>query len=88
VVYRGTIAVGEKVMKDGVERDRLAKTDNILYFEIEAAGALNDFPCLVVRGISDYSDSYKNDKWHGYSAAVVAAYTRELFNHLPVDEVT
>jgi nucleoside phosphorylase len=88
VVHRGTIAAGEKVIKDGVDRDRLAKTDNILCFEMEAAGALNDFPCLVIRGISDYSDSHKNDKWHGYSAAAAAAYTRELFNHLPVDEVT
>jgi nucleoside phosphorylase len=87
VVHRGTIAAGEKVMKDGVDRDRLAKTDNILCFEMEAAGALNDFPCLVIRGISDYSDSHKNDKWHGYGAAVAAAYARELFNHLPINEV-
>jgi nucleoside phosphorylase len=51
-------------MKDGEDRDRLAKTDNILCFEMEAAGALNDFPCLVIRGIPDYSDSHKNDKWY------------------------
>jgi nucleoside phosphorylase len=88
VVYRGTIAAGEKVIKDGVDRDRLAKTDNILCFKMEAAGALNDFPYLVIRGISDYSDSHKNDKWHGYGTAVVAAYTRKLFNQLPVEEVT
>lgn len=87
VVHRGTIASGEAVMRNGLQRDALAGIDKILCFEMEAAGALNDFPCLVVRGISDYSDTHKNDKWHGYAAAAAAAYTRELFYHMPVDEV-
>ncbi|KAF2721065.1 purine and uridine phosphorylase, partial [Polychaeton citri CBS 116435] len=87
VVHRGTIATGEKVMRNGCERDQLAKEHGILCFEMEAAGALDDFPCLVVRGISDYSDSHKNDKWHGYAAAAAAAYARELFRHMPIDEV-
>ncbi|THW34493.1 hypothetical protein D6D22_08589 [Aureobasidium pullulans] len=86
-VHRGTIASGELVMRDGRQRDTLAQNDKILCFEMEAAGALNNFPCLVVRGISDYSDSHKNDKWHGYAAAVAAAYARELFFYMPVDEV-
>lgn len=87
VIHRGTIAAGEKVMRDGVQREQLARESGVLCFEMEAAGALNDFPCLVIRGISDYSDSHKNDKWHGYAAAVAAAYARELFQHMPVDEV-
>ncbi|KEQ73103.1 ankyrin repeat protein [Aureobasidium namibiae CBS 147.97] len=87
VIHRGTIASGEAVMRDGLQRDALAQEQKILCFEMEAAGVLNDFPSLVVRGISDYSDSHKNDKWHGYAAAVAAAYTRELFYHMPVEEV-
>ncbi|KAI4852197.1 hypothetical protein E4T44_01647 [Aureobasidium sp. EXF-8845] len=87
VIHRGTIASGEAVMRNGLQRDALAQEHKILCFEMEAAGALNDFPCLVIRGISDYSDSHKNDKWHGYAAAVAAAYARELFNHMPVEEV-
>ena len=87
VVHRGTIAAGELVIKNGKLRDELARQYNILCFEMEAAGALADFPCLVIRGISDYSDSHKNDRWHGYAAAVAAAYARELFFHMPVDEV-
>ncbi|THW43297.1 hypothetical protein D6D21_05428 [Aureobasidium pullulans] len=87
VVHRGTIASGETVMRDGLQRDALALKDKILCFEMEAAGALNDFPCLVVRGISDYSDSHKNDRWHGYAAAVAATYARELFSHMPVEQV-
>ncbi|KAK5701320.1 hypothetical protein LTR17_022692 [Elasticomyces elasticus] len=87
VVHRGTIAVGELVMRDAVLRDQLAKEHNILCFEMEAAGALNSFPCLVVRGISDYSDSHKSNDWQGFAAATAAAYARELFQHMPVDKV-
>ncbi|PKY07006.1 purine and uridine phosphorylase, partial [Aspergillus campestris IBT 28561] len=88
VVHRGTIASGELVIKDGVVRDRLAQEHGILCFEMEAAGALADFPCLAIRGVSDYCDSHKNDDWHGYAAAAAAAYARELLSHLPIDQVT
>lgn len=87
VVHRGTIAAGELVLKHGLLRDKLARQHGILCFEMEAAGALADFPCLVVRGVSDYADSHKNDRWQGYAAATAAAYARELFFHMPVDEV-
>lgn len=30
------------------------------YIEIEAAGLINDFLYLVIRGIYDYTDLYKN----------------------------
>jgi len=87
VVHRGTIASGELVVKDAILRDRLAKEYGLLCFEMEAAGALADFPCIVVRGISDYCDSHKNDQWHGYAAAAAAAYARQLFFHMPIEEV-
>ena len=53
-----------------------------------AAGSLADFPCMVIRGISDYCDSHKNDKWQGYAAVSAAAYARQLFFHMPVDLAT
>lgn len=88
VVHRGTIAAGERVTKDGVLRDELARRcGKVLCFEMTAAGALADFPCLVIRGISDYSDSHRNDRWRCYAAAAAAAYARELFFHLPIDDV-
>jgi len=87
VVHRGTIASGELVVKNGTLRDELAKQHGVLCFEMEAAGALADFPCIVIRGISDYCDSHKNDQWHGYAAAAAAAYARQLFFHMPIDEV-
>ncbi|KAF5026384.1 hypothetical protein F66182_1512 [Fusarium sp. NRRL 66182] len=86
VVHRGTIASGELVIKSAKKRDDLAREHDVLCFEMEAAGALVDFPCIVIRGISDYCDSHKNDQWHGYASAVAAAYARELFFHIPAEE--
>jgi nucleoside phosphorylase len=62
VVYRGTIVSGELVVKDAVLRDQLAKEYGLLCFEMEAAGTLADFPCIVICRISDYCDLYKNDQ--------------------------
>jgi nucleoside phosphorylase len=53
---------------------------------MEAAGLMDDFPCLVIRGISDYADSHKNDHWQGY-AATAAAYAKELLSVIPPEEV-
>ncbi|KAJ5467196.1 Ankyrin repeat protein [Penicillium sp. IBT 31633x] len=86
VVHRGVIASGELVIKDAKKRDDLAQGYGVLCFEMEAAGALTDFPCMIIRGISDYCDSHKNDMWHGYAAAVAAAYARQLFFHMPIEE--
>jgi nucleoside phosphorylase len=79
-VHYGTIASGNTVMKDAKTRDRYAKDRElkVLCFEMEAAGLMNNLPCLVIRGICDYSDSHKNDDWHKYAALVAAAYAREL----------
>ncbi|GES65301.1 ankyrin repeat protein [Aspergillus terreus] len=85
VIHRGTIASGEMDVKNGLLRDYLAQQHDVYCFETEAAGAMNDFPCLVIRGISAYCDAYKNNRWHGYAAAVAAAYARELFHHMPIN---
>ncbi|KAH6714520.1 hypothetical protein BKA61DRAFT_550129, partial [Leptodontidium sp. MPI-SDFR-AT-0119] len=87
IVHRGSVASGELVVKDAKLRDDLAKEHGLLCFEMEAAGALADFPCIVIRGISDYCDSHKNDQWYGFAAAAAAAYARQLFFHMPIDEV-
>jgi len=47
---------------------------------MEAAGLMDDFPCLVIRGISDYADSHKNWKWQQYAAATAAAYAKTLLS--------
>ena len=49
---------------------------------MEAAGLMNTFPCLVILGICDYSDSHKNKEWQAYAAAVAAAYAKELLGEV------
>lgn len=83
VVHYGSIASANRVMEDGVFRDELAAKHGILCFEMEAAGLMNTFPCIVIRGICDYADSHKNDQWQCYAAAAAAAYAKELLRFLP-----
>ncbi|KUL81419.1 hypothetical protein ZTR_09656 [Talaromyces verruculosus] len=82
-VHYGPIASGNQVMKDGETRDRLAEKYGILCFEMEAAGLMNQLPCLVIRGICDYADSHKSKRWQGYAALTAAAYTRILLLKTP-----
>jgi len=70
-------------MKDADARDRLAEKEGVLCFEMEAAGVMDRFPCVVIRGICDYSDTHKNDIWQGYAAATAAAYAKELLGVIP-----
>lgn len=46
-------------------------------------GLMDDFPCLVIRGICDYSDSHKNKIWQPYAAAVAAIYAKDLLLVMP-----
>jgi len=85
VVHYGLIASGNQVMKDAVKRDQLREEHDILCFEMEAAGLMDSFACLVVRGICDYSDSHKYKGWQRYAAATAAAYAKHLLCNIPGD---
>ncbi|KAF2802720.1 kinesin light chain [Mytilinidion resinicola] len=79
VFHRGRIATGTSVIQDGELRDQIsARCDGALCVEMEAAGVDVNRKCLVIRGISDYADSHKNDVWKSYAAGNAAAFTREL----------
>lgn len=87
-IHYGLIASGNQVMKHGKTRDKVARDQNahgpgVLCFEMEAAGLADSFPCLVVRGICDYSDSHKNKGWQRYAAAAAAAYAKEFLHLIP-----
>ena len=79
-IHYGLIAAGNQVVRSGKTRDRLRKDLDVLCFEMEAVGLVDLFPCLVIRGICDYSDSHRNKKWQGYAAATAAAYAKELLS--------
>ncbi|PKK53222.1 hypothetical protein CI102_2991 [Trichoderma harzianum] len=82
-IHYGVIASAKRVMKDAQIRDKLAAEKNVLCFEMEAAGLMNLFPCLVIRGICDYSDTHKNKQWQGYAAMTAAAYAKDLLSLMP-----
>ncbi|KAF2732010.1 purine and uridine phosphorylase, partial [Polyplosphaeria fusca] len=86
-VHYGTVASANQLMKDALLRDKLAKERGVLCFEMEAAGLMNHFPCLVIRGICDYSDTHKNKEWQGYAAMAAAAYAKDLLCRIPPNKV-
>ncbi|UKZ60438.1 uncharacterized protein TrAtP1_001719 [Trichoderma atroviride] len=83
VIHYGSIASSNQLMKNALLRDKLAAEEDVLCFEVEAAGLMDNFPCLVIRGISDYSDSHKNNEWQGYAAMVAAVYAKDLLYQIP-----
>jgi nucleoside phosphorylase len=86
-IHYGLIASADQLMKDALARDRLSEEKEVLCFEMEAAGLMNHFPCLVIRGICDYSDSHKNKEWQGYAAMVAAAYAKDLLREIAPNRV-
>ncbi|KAF5137383.1 Ankyrin repeat domain-containing protein 50 [Metarhizium anisopliae] len=86
-IHYGLIASANQLMKNAQVRDRLALKKNILCFEMEAAGLMSSFPCLIIRGICDYSDSHKNEEWQGYAAMAAAAYAKDLLSQIPQNSV-
>jgi nucleoside phosphorylase len=88
-VHYGVIASSDAEIECGVTRDaaKEALGVGVLCFEREAAGLMNDFPCLVVRGVSDYADTHKSTAWIGYAAAAAAACAKEILESMPPQEV-
>lgn len=88
-IHYGLIASGNQVIKDAPVRDKINKElgGHVLCVEMEAAGLMNNFPCIVIRGICDYADSHKNKDWQEYSAAVAAAFAKELLGYVQPSDV-
>jgi nucleoside phosphorylase len=87
VIHYGLIASANQLIKDAKLRDKFAKENDVLCFEMDAAGLMNQFPCLVIRGICDYPDSHKNKEWQGYAAMVAAAYAKDLLCQIAPNRV-
>ncbi|THW45161.1 hypothetical protein D6D21_04556 [Aureobasidium pullulans] len=91
-IHYGTVASSNTLEKSARHRDavlaRLAK-ENIkpMCFEMEAAGLMNNFPCLVIRGTCDYGDEHKNDDWQNYAAITAAGFAKEFLRCVDVQEI-
>ncbi|KAL3442973.1 nucleoside phosphorylase domain-containing protein [Aspergillus insuetus] len=81
-VHYGIIASGNQVIKSERQRNWIRDELGACCVEMEAFGLMNSFPCLTIRGISDYADGRKNDLWQPYAALTAAAYAKELLLQL------
>ncbi|KAG7134438.1 hypothetical protein HYQ45_007581 [Verticillium longisporum] len=87
-IHHGLIASGDSVLKSAaLRREAMHSLSDVLCFEMEAAGLMGEFPCVVIRGIADYADSHKNDEWHHFTAAAAAACTKELLSYLDPEDI-
>ncbi|KAH7110217.1 hypothetical protein B0J13DRAFT_682307, partial [Dactylonectria estremocensis] len=88
-IHYGVIASGNTLIKDPSTRDRILEVagEQCMCVEMEAAGLMDHFPCLVIRGICDYADSHKNDRWQRYASATAASFAVELLGHIPTREL-
>ncbi|TGJ82511.1 hypothetical protein E0Z10_g6242 [Xylaria hypoxylon] len=77
-VHYGTFLSGNSVVRSKEKTDELAEKYNAICIEMEAGGLVNSWPAVVIRGISDFGDSSKNDDWHAYALLTVAAYAKEV----------
>jgi len=88
-VHYGSIASSNQVIKNAAFRDKLNRDlgGQILCVEMEAAGLMDNFPCIVTQGICDYADSHKNKSWQEHAAAVAAAFAKELLGYVQPSDV-
>ncbi|KAK5992534.1 Vegetative incompatibility protein HET-E-1 [Cladobotryum mycophilum] len=86
-IFIGRFGSGDKVLKSGEDRDRIARDHKLMAFEMEGAGLWGELPCLVVKAVCDYADSHKNKSWQNFAAATAASVTKALVEcHIKTDK--
>ncbi|RDW87153.1 uncharacterized protein DSM5745_03795 [Aspergillus mulundensis] len=72
--HLGRFASGDQVVKSAEFRDNLAREHEVIAYEMEGPGAWDyTVPCIIIKGLSDFADAYKNDEWRKYSCATGAS---------------
>ena len=87
-VFYGKIASANTLLKSYVTRQNLKEKFGAYAVEMEASGIADatwdmGTGYIVIRGICDYCDEYKNDDWQEYAAITAASYARNLIENLP-----
>ncbi|KAG7431940.1 hypothetical protein Forpi1262_v007046 [Fusarium oxysporum f. sp. raphani] len=70
-VIPGPVVSTEDVLRDPDKRDNLG-TKGTVAIEMEADAVCEAFPCIVIKGVSDYADSHKNDAYQDYAVSLVS----------------
>ncbi len=84
IVHFGRIGAGDTLLKDPVVRDWLRDNHAVMAVDMESAGLRDagwsrNSEFGVIRGVVDYCDDFKDDRWHMVSAISAAALARFLF---------
>lgn len=85
-IFFGRVGSGNRVMKSGEDRDRIAAEHNLIAFEMEGAGAWDEIPCIIVKGICDYADSHKNKGWQDFAAATAASVAKAILGRYAIHD--
>lgn len=80
--HYGIIASGNTIIRSGRTREQLRLETGAICLDIEAAGLMLNFPCIIIRGVCDYADSHKNYQWQGFAALAAASYTKDLLRYV------
>jgi nucleoside phosphorylase len=86
-VFYGPIGWTNSVIRSGLAREDVSHQSDIYCIEMETMGLINYFPCLVIRGIWNYSDSHRNKAWQCYAAATAAGYAKELLGTVQTAQI-
>ena len=89
IAFVGAVGSANKVVKSHKERERIRKKYGVIAVEMEGAGVAeaamaNGKGFFVVRGICDYANDWKNDKWHPYAAMAAAVFAVDLIESMPL----
>ncbi|KAL6831257.1 hypothetical protein J3E69DRAFT_354190 [Trichoderma sp. SZMC 28015] len=90
-VFFGRIGSGDTISMSGIHRDQIARELDIIALETGSAGAWDELPCVIVKGVSGYGDGHKNnsrDNWQNFAAATAASTTRALIERYPSTDKT
>lgn len=87
-VRAATIASGEKLLRDPAKLRAVRKEQHgkVEVGEMEAAGLVAacrraNIPWLVIRGISDFGDQFKDDRFHEFAARAAAVALADFLTH-------
>ncbi|KAH7240276.1 nucleoside phosphorylase domain-containing protein [Fusarium redolens] len=82
-IFIGRLGSANQVVKSGVDRDELAARHDLDAFEMEGAGIWDEIPTMIIKGISGYADSHRNEAWKDFAAATAASVAKAILGRYP-----
>lgn len=82
-IFISRIGSGKTVIKSGASRE-IATQHDTLAFERESAGAWDEVPYIVIKGICDDAGGHKNKVWQDFAAATAASAAKAILGRYAV----